>query len=134
MDELFRIRIHLNRDNDGALGNIKKDGEVNTAYPQFKYLYTVQAIKSNIITDKDIDKKVNALITAICPDFYKNIDNKTNKYVNNNIIKLESWKSDVLAELAFEIMKFPSMLQTSYNLYSLLNSSGINSLKGKNIF
>ena len=28
MDELFRIRIHLNRDNDGALGNIKKDGEV----------------------------------------------------------------------------------------------------------
>ena len=131
MDELFRIRIHLNRDNSGALGNIKKDGETNSAYPQFKYIYTVQAIKSNIITDKDIDKEVNALITAICPDFFKNIDNKTNKYVNNNIIKLESWKSDVLAELAFEIMKFPSMIQTSYNLYSLLNSSGINSLKGK---
>ena len=64
MDELFRIRIHLIRDNAGALGNIKKDGETNTAYPQFKYLYTVQAIKSNIITDKDIDKEVNALITA----------------------------------------------------------------------
>ena len=131
MDELFRIRIHLNRDNSGALGNIKKDGETNTAYPQFKYIYTIQAIKSNIITDKDIDKEVNTLITAVCPDFYKNIDSKTNKYANNNIIKLESWKSDVLAELAFEIMKFPTMLQTSYNLYSLLNSSGINSLKGK---
>ena len=131
MDELFRIRIHLNRDNSGALGNIKKDGETNSAYPQFKYIYTIQAIKSNIITDKDIDKEVNTLITAICPDFYKNIDSKTNKYVNTNIIKLESWKSDVLAELAFEIMKFPNMLQTSYNLYSLLNSSGINSLKGK---
>ena len=131
MDELFRIRIHLNRDNAGALGNIKKDGEMNTAYPQFKYVYTIQAIKSNIITDKDIDKEVNTLITAICPDFYKNIDSKTNKYVNTNIIKLESWKSDVLAELAFEIMKFPSMIPTSYNLYSLLNSSGINSLKGK---
>ena len=131
MDELFRIRIHLNRDNSGALGNIKKEGETNTAYPQFKYIYTIQAIKSNIITDKDIDKEVNTLITALCPEFYKNIDNKTNKYVNNNLIKLESWKSDILAELAFEIMKFPSMIQTSYNLYTLLNSSGINSLKGK---
>ena len=131
MDELFRIRIHLNRDNSGALGNIKKEGEVNTAYPQFKYIYTIQAIKSNIITDKDIDKEVNTLITAICPDFYKNIDPKTNKYINTNIIKLESWKSDVLAELAFEILKFPTMISTSYNLYSLLNSSGINSLKGK---
>ena len=80
MDELYRIRIHLNRDNSGALGNIKKEGE---------------------------------------------------KYNNTNIIKLESWKSDVLAELAFEILKFPSMISTSYNLYSLLNSSGINSLKGK---
>ena len=131
MDELYRIRIHLNRDNSGALGNIKKEGETNTAYPQFKYIYTIQAIKSNIITDKDIDKEVNTLITAICPDFYKNIDQKTNKYNNTNIIKLESWKSDVLAELAFEILKFPSMISTSYNLYSLLNSSGINSLKGK---
>ena len=131
MDELFRIRIHLNRDNSGALGNIKKEGETNTAYPQFKYIYTIQAIKSNIITDKDIDKEVNTLITAICPDFYKNIDPKTNKYNNTNIIKLESWKSDVLAELAFEILKFPTMISTSYNLYSLLNSSGINSLKGK---
>ena len=133
MDELFRIRIHLNRDNAGALGNIKKDGEMNTTYPQFKYIYTIQAIKSNIITDKDIDKEVNTLITAICPDFYKNIDSKTNKYVNTNIIKLESWKSDVLAELAFEIMKFPAMIPTTYNIYALLNSSGMNSLKGKNI-
>ena len=33
MDELFRIRIHLNRDNSGALGNIKKEGETNTTYP-----------------------------------------------------------------------------------------------------
>ena len=123
MDELFRIRIHLNRDNSGALGNIKKEGETNTAYPQFKYIYTIQAIKSNIITDKDIDKEVNTLITAICPDFYKNIDPKTNKYNNTNIIKLESWKSDVLAELAFEILKFPTMISTSHNLYSLLNSS-----------
>ena len=131
MDELYRIRIHLNRDNSGALGNIKKEGETNTAYPQFKYIYTIQAIKSNIITDKDIDKEVNTLVTALCPDFYKNIDPKTNKYTNTNIIKLESWKSDVLAELAFEIMKFPTMIPTSYNLYSLLNSSGINSLKGK---
>ena len=131
MDELFRIRIHLNRDNAGALGNIKKDGEMNTTYPQFKYIYTIQAIKSNIITDKDIDKEVNTLITAICPDFYKNIDSKTNKYVNTNIIKLESWKSDVLAELAFEIMKFPAMIPTTYNIYALLNSSGMNSLKGK---
>ena len=79
---------------------------MSTQYPQFKYIYTIQAIKSNIITDKDIDKEVNTLITAICPDFYKNIDSKTNKYVNNNLIKLESWKSDVLAELAFEIMNF----------------------------
>ena len=131
MDELFRIRIHLNRDNAGALGNIKKDGEMSTTYPQFKYIYTIQAIKSNIITDKDVDKEVNTLITAICPDFYKNIDSKTNKYVNTNIIKLESWKSDVLAELAFEIMKFPAMIPTTYNIYALLNSSGMNSLKGK---
>ena len=90
IDELFRIRIHLNRDNSGTLGNIKKDGETNTAFPHFKYIYTIQAIKSNIITDKDIDKEVNTLIIAIFPDFYKNIDNKTNKYVNTNIIKLES--------------------------------------------
>lgn len=131
MDEVFRIRIHLNRDNNGALGNIKKDGETNPNYPQFKYLYTVQAIKSNIITDKDIDKEVNGVITALCPDFFKNIDSKTNKYQSGASIKLESWKSDVLAELAFSIMKFPSMLTTAFNLYYFLFQSGSNSLKGK---
>ena len=131
MDEVFRIRIHLNRDNNGALGNIKKDGETNPNYPQFKYLYTVQAIKSNIITDKDIDKEVNGVITALCPDFFKNIDSKTNKYQSGAAVKLESWKSDVLAELAYSIMKFPSMLSIAFNLYYFLFQSGSNSLKGK---
>ena len=131
MDELYRIRIHLSRDNSGALGNLKKEGETMSQFPQFKYIYTIQAIKSNVITDKDIDKEVNTFVTSLCPDFYKNIDPKTNQYVPSNQIKLESWKTDCLAELAYEIMKFKPMLQTSYNIYTLLDSMGINSLKGK---
>ena len=131
MEEVYRIRIHLNRDNNGALGNIKKDGETSTTYPQFRYLYTVQAIKSGIIQEKDLDKEVNGIITAICPDFYKNIDSKTNKYVNQISIKLESWKADVLAELSYILLRFENYINLAFNLFTFLSQSGSCSLKGK---
>ena len=131
MEELYKTRIHLSRDNNGALGNLKKEGESNTTYPQFKYLYTVQAIRSNIITDKDIDKEVNGLITAICPDFLKNIDTQTGKYQSDIPLKIEAWKADVLAELAYVLLKFKSMQNICINIYDFLSKNGSNSLKGK---
>lgn len=131
MDELYRIRIHLSRDNNGALGNLKKEGESNANYPQLKYIYTVQAIKSNIITEKDIEKEVTTVITALCPDFYKNIDQSTGKYKSEVSIKIDSWKADVLSELAYSVMKYKSMLNTSFNIYYFLFQNGSNSLKGK---
>ena len=131
MEELYRIRIHLSRDNNGALGNLKKEGESSTTYPQLKYVYTVQAIKSNIITEKDIDKEANNMITALCPEFFKNIDQQSGKYKSEVNIKIESWKADVLAELAYSIMRYKQMLNIAFNIYYFLFQNGSNSLRGK---
>ena len=41
MDDLYRMRIHLLRDNSGALGNLKKEGEIPTGF-YVKYLYLMR--------------------------------------------------------------------------------------------
>ena len=48
---LFRNRMHLYRDNNGALGSIKKEAETGQDPNLFKSLYIIQSIKSNIIPD-----------------------------------------------------------------------------------
>ncbi|MCQ2815670.1 MAG: hypothetical protein MJ252_00240 [archaeon] len=140
MDDLYRMRIHLLRDNSGALGNLKKEGESGIApgkdakgstassglkYPQFKYIYTIQAIKSGIITEKDFDKEVNTIISEIT----QNQDYKKPEAATT--IKLEHWKADVLAELAFVLLRFDKYLPIAYSLYDFLTKSACNSLKGK---
>ena len=48
---MFRIRIHLYRDNNGVLANIKKETETGPDPNAYKQLYVIQSIKSGIIPD-----------------------------------------------------------------------------------
>lgn len=50
-ETLFRNRIHLYRDNNGVLGNIKKETETGPDPNAYKQLYVIQSIKSGIIPD-----------------------------------------------------------------------------------
>lgn len=50
-ETLFRNRLHLYRDNNAVLGNIKKETETGPDPSAYKQLYIIQSIKSGIIPD-----------------------------------------------------------------------------------
>jgi len=94
-EELFRIRIHLSRDNNNALGVIKKEGESLPESRGFKYIYTVQCLKSGIINEQNAEKEINILMNQLFPDFTKIVADV------NLSSKIDYWRADILAELAF---------------------------------
>lgn len=50
-ESLFRARIHLYRDNNGAQGGIKKDAETGADPLALKQLFVIQQIKSGILPE-----------------------------------------------------------------------------------
>lgn len=50
-EALFRTRIHMYRDNNGVLGNIKKETETGEDVNGFKPLYMIQFIKSGMVPE-----------------------------------------------------------------------------------
>jgi len=57
-EALFRTRIHMYRDNNGVLGNIKKETETGEDKNGFKALYTIQTIKSGVIPEAQVEKEL----------------------------------------------------------------------------
>jgi hypothetical protein len=119
-EELLRFRIFLGRDNNGLLANLKKEAESFTSNPSLKFIHTIQSIKCGAIADNNLEKEAQTLISSL---------QTTN---TNKSSKLESWKADILAELAYILMKKEVKFQTmSLNIYDSLVNSRSNTLKGK---
>lgn len=57
-ETLFRNRIHLNKDNNGVLQNVKKETETGEDPLALKYLFVVQQIKSGVIPDAQVEKEL----------------------------------------------------------------------------
>jgi hypothetical protein len=123
-EELYRYRIHLSRDNNGALGNLKKEGEALPESRGFRYIYILQCIKSGVIPDNQMDKEIQAFLNLILPDF--------NKIVNDHGInfKLDVKKGDLLAEAGFLFIrgKFYTYAQQVYDVLQRVRAC---TLKGK---
>ena len=98
-EELFRIRIHLSRDNNNALGVIKKEGESLPESRGFKYIYTLQCLKSGVINDQNAEKEIQTLMNSVFPDFTKVLNDA------NLSSKIDHWRADILAELAYICFK-----------------------------
>lgn len=64
---LYRTRVHMYRDNNGVLTNIKKDAETGEDVHGFKPLYTIQLIKSGQIPEAQIEKDLQLLMSSISP-------------------------------------------------------------------
>ena len=55
---LFRTRIHMYRDNNGTLANIKKDAETGEDVLGFKPLFVIQSIQSEITPAAAVEKEL----------------------------------------------------------------------------
>jgi|LauGreDrversion4_2_1035121.scaffolds.fasta_scaffold09322_10 hypothetical protein len=66
-ETLFRTRIHLYRDNNAILANIKKDTETGPDPNAYKALYVIQSIKSGIIPDVQVEKELTAVMASLSP-------------------------------------------------------------------
>ena len=55
---LFRTRIHLYRDNNGVLANVKKDAETGEDTMGFKPLFVIQQIQSEITPAASVEKEL----------------------------------------------------------------------------
>ena len=67
METLFRSRIHYYRDNNGTLGNIKKETETGEDPLALKHLFVIQQIKSGVIPDAQIEKELQTVMMNISP-------------------------------------------------------------------
>jgi len=94
-EELFRYRIHLSKDNTGALGNIKKEADGIPESRGYKYIYTLQCIKTGVIPENAVEKEIQSFIGVIYPDFFKVIAD------NSLSIKIDPWRADLLAEAGY---------------------------------
>lgn len=97
--ELYKLRVHYSRDNAGALGNLKKEAESlgNNDIYGLKFLFTAQAIKSEVYNEGNIEKEIQTFIQSIYPEFYKALQDV------NYRIKLDMPKVDALAECGFNL-------------------------------
>jgi len=57
----------LYRDNNGALGGIKKEAETGQDPNALKQLYVIQSIRSGIIPEAQIEKELTAVMAALAP-------------------------------------------------------------------
>jgi len=66
-ESLIRMRIFYNRDNAGALGNVKKDCDTADAAKEYKHLFVLQQIKCGLIPEANVDKELFGIVRALCP-------------------------------------------------------------------
>jgi hypothetical protein len=123
-EELYRYRMHLSRDNNAALGNLKKEGEALPEQRGFRYIYILQCIKSAIIPDNQMDKEIQTFLNLILPDFTKIVNDQ------NLDLKLDVKKGDLLAEAGFLFVR-GKFYQHAQNVYDVLQRVRACSLKGK---
>jgi hypothetical protein len=71
-ETLFRNRIHLYRDNNAVLGNIKKETETGPDPNAYKQLYVIQSIKSGIIPDVQVEKELTTVMASLSPSSITN--------------------------------------------------------------
>ena len=64
---LFRTRVHMYRDNNGMLANIKKETETGEDIHGFKALFVIQQIRSGVIPEAQIEKELQLLMSQIAP-------------------------------------------------------------------
>ena len=64
---LFRTRVHMYRDNNAMLANIKKETESGDDANAFKSLYVIQSIHSEIIPASQVEKELQLLMSTIAP-------------------------------------------------------------------
>eukprot|EP01022_Parablepharisma_sp_SALTPOND_P012569 TRINITY_DN161_c0_g1_i1.p1 TRINITY_DN161_c0_g1~~TRINITY_DN161_c0_g1_i1.p1 ORF type:complete len:1999 (+),score=278.18 TRINITY_DN161_c0_g1_i1:82-5997(+) len=66
-ETLIRMRIYYNKDNGGALGNIKKDCDTADPSKEYKHLFVLQQMKCNLIAEANVDKELLAVVRTLCP-------------------------------------------------------------------
>lgn len=70
-DYLFRLRIHIGKENPKYLADVKKDADQQIDLRGWKLLLTLQMIKSQLIPDAQIEKElinvINSMSSAILP-------------------------------------------------------------------
>ena len=71
-ETLFRNRIHLYRDNNAVLANIKKETETGLDPNAYKQLFIIQNIKSGIIPDVQVEKELTAVMASLSPSSVTN--------------------------------------------------------------
>jgi hypothetical protein len=64
---LFRTRIHMYRDNNAMLGNIKKETETGPDLGGYKALFVTQQLKSGVIPEPQVEKELQLLMSQIAP-------------------------------------------------------------------
>ena len=55
---MFRTRMHMYKDNNGVLGNIKKETETGEDKGGYKALFVIQQIKSGVIPEPQVEKEL----------------------------------------------------------------------------
>lgn len=60
---LFRSRVHMYRDNNGALANVKKDAETGEDPHCFRALFVIQQIASEITPAVNVEKELQLLLS-----------------------------------------------------------------------
>ena len=66
-EKIIRMRFFLNRDNAGALGNVKKDCDTAESSKEYKSLFVLLQMKCGLIQEANIDKELFALVRGLCP-------------------------------------------------------------------
>ena len=71
-ETLFRNCLHLYRDNNAILANIKKETETGADPNAYKQLYVIQSIKSGVIPDPQVEKELTAVMASLSPSSVTN--------------------------------------------------------------
>jgi hypothetical protein len=100
-ETLFRNRIHLYRDNNAILANIKKETETGPDPNGFKALYVIQSIKSGIIPDVQVEKELTAVMASLSAS---SVSNDPQAMQQSN--KISSINQDRLAECGRLAIKY----------------------------
>lgn len=64
---IFRNRIGLNKDNAGALGGVKKDAETGDDKNNFKALFMIHQLRSDVVPEAQIEKELTTLMADLSP-------------------------------------------------------------------
>ena len=73
---LFRMRINAYRDNSGAQGTLKKEGETAPPKSEFKAMVSLQQIKSGVIPEGQIEKELIGILGSLLPSVVSYIEDK----------------------------------------------------------